>query len=90
MPKLKPPPIPEQINARVSPELAREIEKYARANRTSKSGYGALIYQWWMEQGCPPVGDADRKAREEAAILERVKNPETRKGLLKQLSYAAR
>jgi len=82
--------MPAQINARVSPALAVEIEQYARGLGLSKSAYGALVYQWWMEQGCPPVCEEDREARESAEVLKIVKDPKRREGLLKQLSYARR
>lgn len=46
--------------AHIGNETIRMIESRAASLGISKSKYGALIFERWVESGCPPVNDADR------------------------------
>lgn len=54
----------EQVNARLKDGVTEKIDLYRVAMEESRGSYLALIAEWWVAQGCPPVNDYESKLRE--------------------------
>lgn len=56
------------IGVHVSHELRDILDERGGALSMTRSRYGALVFEWWKQQGCPAVTPADQAMQDLKAL----------------------